>query len=104
MGQLATVIRYGETSRDRLNNPVISEVSRVSTAARVELTGSREDDTYVEGKWRSYFPPTVDIRPGDEIQAAGRTYRVEGEPIRHELPGFPAANHIEALLATVTEA
>ena len=106
MGDQVIRVRHGRTgAKDRLGNWVIGVISSVPTRARLEQVGSREDDTdaYVVDQWRGYFPARFDLKAGDIIEHAGRKFTVEGTPDLSVIPGFPAADHVSAVLRYVGE-
>ncbi len=106
MGDFVERVRHGRTgAKDRMGNWVIGEVSRVPTRARLEQVGSREDDTdaYVVDQWRAFFPAGFDLKAADIIEHRGRKFTVEGTPELSTVPGFPAADHVGAILRYVGE-
>lgn len=97
-----TLVRFGETGRDRLDRPVLGEVSRTEgVPARLEQQGSVEGEEYVADKWRAFLPADVVLGSGDRLIEGGRTYAVDGSPELVGIPGFPYMSHVVAHLVIV---
>ena len=90
-----TVIHRGEVGRDRLNKPILGEVSRESVeGCRLEQRGSQEGAEYVVGKWIAYMPPAVELDSDDTLSDGVRTFAIDGAPAPQHIPGFPFMDHL----------
>ncbi len=98
-----TIVTRGETGEtNRLGDPVIGNVSSVVVWGRLEAAGSQEGTEYVAGRWLAYLPEGTVVTSSDiVVDSGGRRFAVEGEPEKHSLPGFPALNHVRAILTSV---
>lgn len=71
--------------------------------ARLEAMSSDElirDRDVIVADWRVFLPPDVTVGPFDQIQSAGRTFDVWGDPIRRHSPR--GTHHLEVRLRRVS--
>ena len=98
-----TLIRRDATgATDARGNPVI-ETTELETLC--EIQQERRDESTDTGVvsvtvWKAFFPPGLDVAPGDQIVVTddGRAYEVDGEPWDARNPRTQVQSHIEATL------
>lgn len=86
--------RYGK--RSVVGRPLIATEDGI-----LDQQTALEGEAFVIGKYRATMRLDADVQPGDEVEAEGDKFTVEGRPARLRNPGFPAADHLSVHLKYV---
>lgn len=99
---LFIIKRYGPGTKDALGRTTRQLVyTSPPLEGRLDLTGTVEGETFVVDKFRSTMPAGTDLRSGDEVEAEGKTYTVEGTPLYAHVPGMRSIGVVTAVLKYV---
>jgi hypothetical protein len=97
------IVSISYDTADAYGNAQAAEASRLTVSGRMEALSSdelvRDRDTIV-ADWRVFLPPDVTIGPFDQIESAGRTFDIWGDPIEQHTP--QGLHHLEVRLRRVT--
>lgn len=99
---LAELYREQPTGEvDRYGKQIISRTLVATYDGRLEAGKSVEGEAFSVTAYKLYLEPAAVVTAGDEIEAKGEVYTVEGRPQRKEMPGWPDLNHVVCTLRHV---
>ena len=102
MNHVATVTRRTPAGVDKYGNTTHTTQISGPHPCRIEQMSSKEHDVdraTVVTAFRGFFMPQAALTAGDVINANGKTYQVDGDPMVRD--GMRSAHHIEASLKEV---
>jgi hypothetical protein len=98
---LFLIKRYTAGPKDALGRPTRVLASSTPADGRLDLSGSVEGEAFVVDQFRATMTLGTDLRSGDEVEARGLTYTVEGSPAVITAPGSKTVGVVTAVLKYV---
>lgn len=103
LSDTVTVVHVAYDAADAYGDVQAGSTTSETVGGRLEALSSDElvrDREVIVADWRVFLPADVSVGPFDQIQAAGKTFDVWGDPIRRHTPR--GTHHQEVRLRRVT--
>lgn len=98
---LFTIRNLDPGATDSLGRPARAVTTTTVVPGRLEQMTSKEGEALTANEYRAFMPTGTAIRAGDEVDARGLTFEVDGEPSVERIPAFPVLDSLAVRLRRV---